>query len=118
MSGRPGTDVQAGGRVYLHEANVAFRNANASTDDEEARRRYYNEAILCYEKLIRQGGIANSKLFYNLASAYLLNGDVGVRSCIFETPRNSTRPMPTFRLTSHTRGAAAWTRSTRPRGRR
>ncbi|HPD47787.1 MAG TPA: hypothetical protein P5279_14315 [Anaerohalosphaeraceae bacterium] len=59
------------------QANVAFRNANASTDDEEARRRYYNEAILCYEKLIRQGGIANSKLFYNLASAYLLNGDVG-----------------------------------------
>jgi len=59
------------------QANDAFRKANASTDDAVARRQYYSEAILCYEKLIEQGKIVNGKLFYNLASAYLLNGDVG-----------------------------------------
>ncbi|MBE0536281.1 MAG: hypothetical protein IH624_11485 [Phycisphaerae bacterium] len=58
-------------------ANDAFRRANACTEDADARRRHYGEAILSYEKLIEQGEIANGKLFYNLASAYLLNGDVG-----------------------------------------
>jgi hypothetical protein len=59
------------------QANDAFRKANACVDDADARHRYYSEAILCYEKLIEQGELANSRLFYNLANAYLLNADVG-----------------------------------------
>lgn len=59
------------------QANDAFRKANSLTDDSESAGKYYNQAILSYEKIIDQGGISNSKLFYNLANAYLLKGDLG-----------------------------------------
>ena len=59
------------------QANEAFRNANALTDDAAAAGKLYSKAILGYEKIITHGGVLNSKLFYNLANAYLLKGDVG-----------------------------------------
>lgn len=59
------------------QANDAFRKANSLTDDAESAKDYYSQAILGYEKIIDQGGVSNSKLFYNLANAYLLKGDLG-----------------------------------------
>ncbi len=59
------------------QANEAFRKANALTDDTAAAGKLYNKAILGYEKIITRGGVLNSKLFYNLANACLLKGDIG-----------------------------------------
>ncbi len=59
------------------QANDAFREANALTDDAAAAGKLYSQAILSYEKIITAGGVLNSKLFYNLANACLLKGDIG-----------------------------------------
>ena len=59
------------------QANDAFRKANSLTDDKESAGKYYSQAILGYEKIVNQGDVSNSKLFYNLANAYLLKGDLG-----------------------------------------
>lgn len=60
----------------FNQANEAFRQANAAKDSPQAERLYKN-AILGFEKLTEQGQIKNPKLYYNLANAYLLKGDIG-----------------------------------------
>lgn len=61
----------------FEKANQAFGQANSTADDPDQARRLYEEAILNYEKIIGDGRVRNPKLYYNLANAYLLNGDVG-----------------------------------------
>ena len=59
------------------EANRTFRQANESTGDPQKARDLYDQAILEYEKIISESGIQNAKLYYNLANACLLKGDLG-----------------------------------------
>ena len=59
------------------QANQAFRQANSIANDPDRAKRLYERAILNYEKIISDGRIRNPKLYYNLANAYFLNGDVG-----------------------------------------
>jgi tetratricopeptide (TPR) repeat protein len=61
----------------FNQANDAFRQANAVTDDAGKANSLYEKAILGYEKIIRDGHIENPKLYYNLANAYLLQNDIG-----------------------------------------
>jgi tetratricopeptide (TPR) repeat protein len=58
-------------------ANQAFRQANSVADDPDQARRLYEKAILNYEKIIGDGHVRNPKLYYNVANAYFLNGDLG-----------------------------------------
>jgi tetratricopeptide (TPR) repeat protein len=58
------------------QANQSFRQAN-STDDSDQAQKLYEKAILNYEKIISDGQIQNSKLYYNLANAYFLSGNLG-----------------------------------------
>jgi hypothetical protein len=60
----------------FNQANQAFRIANTQPD-AAGREPYYDKAILAYEKIIQDGSIHNAKLYYDLANAYLLKGDVG-----------------------------------------
>jgi tetratricopeptide (TPR) repeat protein len=64
-------------RSLFNEANEAFRHANSITQDPDQAARLYETAILCYEKIINEGGINNPKLYYNLGNAYFLKEDVG-----------------------------------------
>jgi hypothetical protein len=59
------------------QANDAFRKGNSLADDYPAARKHYDQAILGYEKIITEAGVSNSMLFYNLANAYMLKGDIG-----------------------------------------
>jgi hypothetical protein len=59
------------------QANEAFRKANAIAGDADAADKLYGQAILGYEKIIAEGGIMNSLLYYNLGNAYLLKDDLG-----------------------------------------
>ncbi len=59
------------------QANQSFRQANSTTDNTEKAEALYQKAILNYEKIINDGQIHNSKLYYNLANAYFLKGDIG-----------------------------------------
>lgn len=65
-------------QVYslFSQANESFRQANTTKDTEQAKR-YYEQAILSYERIIDEAGIQNAKLYYNLANAYFLNGQLG-----------------------------------------
>jgi hypothetical protein len=59
------------------QANQAFRQANSIANDSDQAKRLYEKAILNYEKIVSDGRIRNPKLYYNLANAHFLNGDVG-----------------------------------------
>ncbi len=59
------------------QANQAFRQANSVVDDPDQAGRLYEKAILNYEKIISDGRVRNSRLYYNLANAYFLNADIG-----------------------------------------
>jgi lipopolysaccharide export LptBFGC system permease protein LptF len=58
------------------QANEAFRQANSTANNSE-QQTLYEKSILLYEKIINEGRIRNSKLYYNLANACLLKGDIG-----------------------------------------
>jgi hypothetical protein len=61
----------------FEKANQAFRQANSTADDPDKAKGLYERAILNYEKIISDGRVRNPKLYYNLANACLLNGDIG-----------------------------------------
>ena len=58
------------------QANQYFRQGNSANDPEQAKK-CYEQAILCFERIINDGGIQNAKLYYNLANAYFLRGQIG-----------------------------------------
>jgi hypothetical protein len=66
-------------QVYslFNQANQFFREANTTANDPEKAQKLYEKAILNYEKIISDGRIKNSKLFYNLGNAYILKDDIG-----------------------------------------
>lgn len=60
----------------FNQANQYFRSANQQSDPQR-QQELYQAAVLAYERIITEGGIQNAKLFYNLANAYLLKGQIG-----------------------------------------
>ena len=62
--------------ALYNRANETFRQANSTKDPEQAKR-LYEKAILNFEKIIDQGQVENAKLYYNLANAYFLHGQIG-----------------------------------------
>jgi tetratricopeptide (TPR) repeat protein len=61
----------------FNQANQFFREANSTTEDPDKARQLYEQAILNYEKIVSDGRIKNSKLYYNLGNAYFLKEDIG-----------------------------------------
>src|SRR4030042_239824 len=59
-----------------NQANQDFRQTNSARDPEQAKK-LYEKAILGFERIIEQGQVKNSKLYYNLANAYFLNDQLG-----------------------------------------
>lgn len=66
-------------QVYslFSQANGAFSKANEKNTDSAQTEKLYEQAILSYEKIIKDGQIENAKLYYNLANAYFLKRDIG-----------------------------------------
>ncbi|MBN2063959.1 MAG: tetratricopeptide repeat protein, partial [Sedimentisphaerales bacterium] len=64
--------------VVLHEAEQAFTQANnVSVTDRSEAAVLYERAIEKYQRLIDEFGISNEHVYYNIANAWLLQGDVG-----------------------------------------
>jgi len=65
-------------QVYslFKQANQYFRQANTAQDHEHAKK-YYEQAILSFERIIDEADVENAKLYYNLANAYFLQGQLG-----------------------------------------
>jgi tetratricopeptide (TPR) repeat protein len=62
----------------FHEANRLFGDANklALTDPGQAAS-FYEKSLIRYERIIRDGGIRNGKLYYNIGNIYFRKGDIG-----------------------------------------
>jgi len=63
--------------MLFSQANDAFRQANSIREDSQKAQKLYEKAILSYEKIIDEGKIESAGLYYNLANAYFLKGDLG-----------------------------------------
>lgn len=62
----------------LAEAEDHFRQgAGLLESDREESRRRLEQAIAGFDRLIRDGGVRNGGLYYNIGNAYLLMGDSG-----------------------------------------
>jgi tetratricopeptide (TPR) repeat protein len=62
----------------LDEANEAFRAAtSALANDEAEARRLFGRSIGTFQRLIDEGGYQSAGLYYNVANAHMLSGDVG-----------------------------------------
>ncbi|MDA1272498.1 MAG: hypothetical protein O2960_00390 [Verrucomicrobia bacterium] len=55
-----------------------FRQANeASASDSERATELYGKSALRFERIVRDGGVRNGKLFYNIGNAYFRMNDIG-----------------------------------------
>ncbi len=61
-----------------YQAGLLFRQANdlIKTSPSQAHQ-LYDQAILRYRRIIEEAGVANGHLYYNIANAHLLKGDIG-----------------------------------------
>ena len=75
----------------FRQANEAFTRATAQKDATRSEAEF-DRAILLFERLIQEGDIQNAKLYYNLANAYLMNGqDVPIFTAIRSSVRHAGR---------------------------
>jgi tetratricopeptide (TPR) repeat protein len=79
LSGIAGAALDSTSRQEIfEEANSLFRQANEqSASDPDKARETYAKAILRFERLIREGGIENGKLYYNIGNAHFRARDIG-----------------------------------------
>jgi hypothetical protein len=60
------------------QAKQFFREANSKSVKSKEEAIYsYKKAAMRYERLIREGGIKNGKIYYNLGNAYFRMNDIG-----------------------------------------
>lgn len=64
--------------ALLAQGNVLFRQANTYEATDPARATsLYLKSIMRFEKVIKDGGIQNGKLYYNIGNAYIRVKDLG-----------------------------------------
>lgn len=75
---RPADAKMSKDQLYplFSQANQTFHQANSTKDPEQAER-LYEKAALVFERIIDEGRVKNAKLYYNLANAYFLQGQLG-----------------------------------------
>jgi len=62
----------------LAEAQRLFREANALVaKDPDAAQDLYRRSVMRFERLVREGGIENGKLYYNIGNVYFRMRDIG-----------------------------------------
>ena len=60
------------------EASDLFRRANEAASNDPARAaELYSQAIMRYERIVRDGRVRNGKLYYNIGNAYFRKRDLG-----------------------------------------
>ena len=67
-------DVQS----LYRQAVETFRNANAlAAKDPDKARELYQKTLMRFERIVREGGISNGKLYYNIGNTYFKMKDIG-----------------------------------------
>ncbi len=69
---------RAGLATQLAEAENLFRRANESVSSKpDEARDLYGKAALRFESIVREGGVENGGLYYDIGNAYFRMGDIG-----------------------------------------
>ncbi|MGD8368991.1 MAG: tetratricopeptide repeat protein [Desulfobacterales bacterium] len=65
-------------KTLYRQAVEAFRNANtlAAADPEKAQE-LYRKAVMRFERIAREGGVHNGKLYYDIGNTYFKMKDIG-----------------------------------------
>ncbi|MGD1048580.1 MAG: tetratricopeptide repeat protein [Candidatus Krumholzibacteriaceae bacterium] len=64
--------------THLSQGEQQFHRAmELDRTDPDAAKAYYQEAILHYEAIVKEGGVRNGRLYYDIGNAYFRLGDVG-----------------------------------------
>ena len=72
------TATDAERQALFVEANHLFRQANElAPTNPVAAEDLYRRAALRFERLVKEGGVRNGRLFYNIGNAYFRTNDVG-----------------------------------------
>ena len=62
----------------FHEANRMFAEADKlAVSDQEKATALYKKSIIRFDRIIKEGGIENGKLYYNLGNIYFRTKDIG-----------------------------------------
>ena len=60
------------------QGKQVFREANdLAARDPDAARELYRKAALRFERIVREGGVENGRLYYNIGNAYFRMNDLG-----------------------------------------
>jgi len=61
-----------------YEGNELFGRANRlAAHQPEKAKELYHKAVLRFERIVRDGGVHNGKLYYNIGNGYFRMGDLG-----------------------------------------
>jgi len=62
----------------LNQGNDLFKQANEKTSaDPDAALDLYAKAVMRYERIVKEGGVENGKLYYNIGNVYFRMKDIG-----------------------------------------
>jgi tetratricopeptide (TPR) repeat protein len=62
----------------LSQGSEFFQKATAAgSNDQEISKESYRKALLRFERLVKEGGVHNGKLFYNIGNIYFQLNDIG-----------------------------------------
>jgi tetratricopeptide (TPR) repeat protein len=62
----------------FHQANDLFHQADqTAAKNPEKAKTLYLQAAMRYEKIVKQGGVHNGRLYYDIANAYFRTKDIG-----------------------------------------
>ena len=77
VSGLRALDGQEAAQL-VEEGNQLFRRANQeSAGDPVAAHELYEKAVMRYERVVKDGGVENGRLYYNIGNVYFRMKDTG-----------------------------------------
>jgi len=71
LDGTEVMDLFSQGKAFFREAN------ELAAEDPEAAIRLYEKSLVRFERIVRDGGIKNGKIFYNIGNTYFRMKDIG-----------------------------------------
>jgi len=63
--------------LFSKAKSFFWQAQEVSASDPESAKKLYESSILRFERIVRDGGIHNGKLYYNIGNAYFRAGNLG-----------------------------------------
>jgi len=73
----PGLDYTQAADLFSQAKNLFHQANELVSKNPEKARQLYLQSVMRLERIVRQGGIRNGKLYYNIGNVYFRMGDIG-----------------------------------------